>query len=917
MSAEDDTGLADILGIEQTKLNQVEQEIKQEVKRYQKLEQNLNSKYSEFKAEKKVEFQIREKVKSLLDDKKQPSQDDLAIYTNLEVEIDKYRVEASKSKERHDKNLAVLEQKKKKVQADITTARRRRFQQFQSKEQKKGGAAGKGTPGKPPLSEVGKGKLQSSSDSPKGAEGGSDPQKVTAIVDVHGPHKSDVDEDSEGKSEEKGKVDLEESLQELEERLKLENKQQRASLIIGFLDDKLDIIHEQLKDISFQLGCIALSNYQRDVFLHKKQKFLVWQIILESRLKLFRRIENDPTVPEILEPIGDRGYSLPKELVDPVHDRYLVLDNCVVKEEPRIHGPKRKPSVSDTIPKTVEQSDQTIPHKLDTSANLAPSLPDNPHSVSSDSDIEEDTMAHRWTSGSRDIWKFQGLPNEMADSHLLKLRDFMQGYGISEDISESDRTSDDCCKDIIDIFVYSLVGPARTWYEINIVPTKADNGYDTWKSIKKKFLDQYNPAGCTIEQQMNAIRHTTWDQIEPIDQYAYRFEQMFKSIFGTDHDDELFKSSLPQYYKDRCYDVRKKEDIIKRVKEIQQNLGYGPPFQSQPMHMTNPHMAGGNVPNPQHQNRYPQSGYPTGNYQYPGYPHANYQGYPGAVQNTAMGYSGQNPDPNMVQHGQGYNVGNYPYNPQQPQRAQSPHGQANVPYGQSPKQGPSQGQQYPPFPPGHQGQQQGYQPGTPQKMGFMAGKSVHFADRPKSPDLESVMDKLKGVVGDAIADGLQEKEKRFQEDWSKMKDDLQKSMSYTLARERDRGRQRDRDYWKRNDRSPSRSPSGDRYRSLSRSPTRRYDDRRYDERRYDDRRNDDRYRRRDRTPSRERQPQRPRNGSGIRYNPNIICNDCGQKGHIARYCTNRDNNNAGGRAMLMTEEALSQLVAKMKIDQSN
>ena len=333
--------------------------------------------------------------------------------------------------------------------------------------------------------------------------------------------------------------------------------------------------------------------------------------------------------------------------------------------------------------------------------------------------------------------------------------------------------------------------------------------------------------------------------------------------------------------------------------------------------MTHPHMTGGNVPNPQHQNRYPQSGYPTGNYQYPGYPHTNYQGYPGAVQNAQMGYSGQNPDPNMVQHGQGYNVGNYPYNPQQPQRAQSPHGQANVPYGQSPKQGPSQGQQYPPFPPGHQGQQQGYQPGTPQKMGFMAGKSVHFADRPKSPDLESVMDKLKGVVGDAIADGLQEKEKRFQEDWSKMKDDLQKSMSYTLARERDRGRQRDRDYWKRNDRSPSRSPSGDRYRSLSRSPTRRYDDRRYDDRRYDDRRNDDRYRRRDRTPSRERQPQRPRNGSGIRYNPNIICNDCGQKGHIARYCTNRDNNNAGGRAMLMTEEALSQLVAKMKIDQSN
>ena len=167
MSAEDDTGLADILGIEQTKLNQVEQEIKQEVKRYQKLEQNLNSKYSEFKAEKKVEFQIREKVKSLLDDKKQPSQDDLAIYTNLEVEIDKYRVEASKSKERHDKNLAVLEQKKKKVQADITTARRRRFQQLQSK------GKGKGTPGKPPLSEVGKGKLQSSSDSPaKGAEGG-------------------------------------------------------------------------------------------------------------------------------------------------------------------------------------------------------------------------------------------------------------------------------------------------------------------------------------------------------------------------------------------------------------------------------------------------------------------------------------------------------------------------------------------------------------------------------------------------------------------------------------------------------------------------------------------------------------------------------------------------------------------------
>ena len=110
-----------------------------------------------------------------------------------------------------------------------------------------------------------------------------------------------------------------------------------------------------------------------------------------------------------------------------------------------------------------------------------------------------------------------------------------------------------------------------------------------------------------------------------------------------------------------------------------------------------------------------------------------------------------------------------------------------------------------------------------------------------------------------------------------------------MEREKEKMRSRDRDRYRGGDgnrqgynsyrnsyQDQSRSPSGDRYRSNSRSPGRYNRD-------YRDDRNGNF--RRDRSYSRERYDnQRQRNGTGPKYNPNIICNYCQGKGHIQAKC---------------------------------
>ena len=109
-------------------------------------------------------------------------------------------------------------------------------------------------------------------------------------------------------------------------------------------------------------------------------------------------------------------------------------------------------------------------------------------------------MAQKWTSHYRDIPKFTGAPGEMEATHLIKLKDMSTLF----DIQEPQNAGGDA-KENIDLFKTSLNGPARNWYELNIAGQIAGNTLADWEEIKKKFLQYYNPAGSTIEQQMSPL----------------------------------------------------------------------------------------------------------------------------------------------------------------------------------------------------------------------------------------------------------------------------------------------------------------------------------------------------------------------------------------------------------------------------
>ena len=385
---------------------------------------------------------------------------------------------------------------------------------------------------------------------------------------------------------------------------------------------------------------------------------------------------------------------------------------------------------------------------------------------------------------------------------------------------------------------------------------------------------------------------------ETIDQFAYKFRLMYKSSFGEDYTVAMFKKSFPNEYRERLMGVNVFNDIIQRVKEVQQFLGQ-------------------NIPPPA---------------QWPGY--------------TMPQWPGQPAQP-------------YPYGMMYPQ-------QPNPMY---PNQNPM-GCQPPAFPPQAQGTNS-----DKSKMNFMAAKSVSFA-----PQLETTMvsangvkDALSDIAGEIcdlkthLAENLDHKLMHVREELNnsselRIKDELadfihvqNKVMDRKLERlidaiqthekdierERDKLRSRDRDRDRDRDRNgnkdrargynsyrnyrnqdQSRSPSGDRYRSTSRSPGRYRD--------YKDDR--DRDYRRDRSYSRERYDNpRQRNGSGVRYNPNIICNYCQGKGHIQAKCPQLEKDLKLGnqkikdmtidpnkeKACFLTEEKVEDLIKKIYQEVSN
>ena len=242
----------------------------------------------------------------------------------------------------------------------------------------------------------------------------------------------------------------------------------------------------------------------------------------------------------------------------------------VHKDKPRIKKPKE--------PEQSVSGDST-PHSGNTNPTPTPTLtpPTSGHNTPLESGHStpdpEPNMANSWKY-YRDIPKFTGAPGEKGATHLIKLWDMFKIFEIAVP-----KNPGDDAHDIIDLFKTSLNGPARNWYDLNVSgENMGERTVLDWETIKVKFLKYYNPAGSPIEQQVTTLDTLKWHPMtETIDQFAYKFQLLYKSSFGEDYTCAMFKKSLPNEYRERLMGVNTFNDVIQRVKEVQQFLGQNIP----------------------------------------------------------------------------------------------------------------------------------------------------------------------------------------------------------------------------------------------------------------------------------------------------------------------------------------------------
>ena len=841
-----ESALAPLLHYEQTKIESISQELEEAQNNYQERVEKLKRKQIVFKQDYKTQIEIYKKVHELKKDGLSGTISDESVYATIKEEFEKFKeVDSALQKYKQETVSALLEKKQNLLQV-ITDARRKRQVELNKQEHRKDKS--KSLRVDPEVSNPQPSSDPSGSDPevPAQPSGNSSGTSSPGVV----PGGSGVD------------VDL------IEKELYRENQLSRAEKLIDFYENNKEVLENAHDHFDTKLN-EASSAYEAQLYSYHVARVQKWIHILDNRITLYTKIIADEAILEEFERFHDGGYDLPTDIhgfqIKPMVDLY----KGVYKDKPRKEKPK------DPEQKTPENSPVSSQHTTPQNSG---------HNTPVGGATPEPNMANRWKY-YRDIPKFTGAPGEMGATHLIKLGDMFKIFEIEipEGLGEN-------AHEVIDLIKTSLNGPARNWYDLNV--TGENMGETTvadWESIKTKFLKYYNPAGSTIEQQMTTLDTLKWHPLtETIDQFAYKFRLMYKSSFGEDYTVAMFKKSLPNEYRERLMGVNAFNDIIQRVKEVQQFLGQNIPPPAQWPTYGMPHWPG----------QMPQGTYP--------YPYGMYPRHPPQANQNPMGY------------------------------------------------------QQPPFPP------QGQATNSDQhKMNFMAAKGVSF-----SPQLETTMvsasgmkDALSDIAGEicdlktGFAENLEQKLQHVKEELKnssnlRIKDELADYIHYQnkvmdrklerlidaiqfhdkeIEREKEKMRSRDRDRNKDRDRSrqgsynsyrnsynqdQSRSPSGDRYRSSSRSPGRYRD--------YRDDRNGN-YRR-DRSYSKERyENQKQRNSSGPRYNPNIICNYCQGKGHIQAKCPQLEKDLKMGnqkikdktidpdkeKVFFLTEEKMDDLIKKM------
>ena len=848
-----DSALAPYLHYELTKIENIAKELEEAQLNYQDRVDRLKKKLSDFKQDYKTQIEVYKKVVDLKKDGLSGNFYEESTYVRIKEEFEKFHgLKKALEKYKQDTVNTLLERKQSLLQT-ITDARRKRQVELNKQEQRSKKDKSKNPLGNP---EVLNPQSPSSNNSPDPNDSGATPGSSGINVEA------------------------------LEKELFRENQVNRAHKLIDYYESNKKVLESAHDTYEERLNSASNAS-EAQLYNYHVARVQKWIHILDNRIALYAQILADESVLETYEKIHDDGYDAPSDLIGFELKPMVNLYKGVHKDKPRKHLPKDPDDLSG---QSSPQSGNTNPTPTPTPSNSGHTTP-----LGSRHTTPDPNMANKWKY-DRDIPKFTGAPGEMGATHLTKLSDMFKIFEIEV---PNDPTA--AAPEVIDLFRTSLNGPARNWYDLNVTGERmGERTVGDWETIKTKFLRYYNPAGSTIEQQMTTLDTLKWHPLtETIDQFAYKFRLMYKISFGEDYTCAIFKKSLPNEYRERLMGVNTFNDIIQRVKEVQQFLEQNIPPPAQWPAYGMPPWSG-----PTQQGAYP---YPYG-MMYPQQPsQQNPMGYPGTT--VPFPSQGQNTSTEKMNFMAAKSVS---FAPQLETTMVSAGGMTDA---------------------------------LSDIAGEICALKTRFAEN-LDAKLMHVRDELKNSselrIKDELADFIHVQNKVMDRKLERLIDAIQ-THKRDLEREKDKFRSRDRErcnggdgnrqgyssYRNYRDQNQSRSPSGDRYsgdryngsryRSSSRSPGRYNRD-------YRDNDRNGNYRR-DRSYSRERydNQKNQRNGQGNKYNPNIICNYRQGKGHIQAKCPQLEKDLKMGKqkikdmtieptkdkAFFLTEKKVDDLIKKI------
>ena len=147
--------------------------------------------------------------------------------------------------------------------------------------------------------------------------------------------------------------------------------------------------------------------------------------------------------------------------------------------------------------------------------------------------------------------EFSGKPEEDAESHLLRSRDWMEVHNFPE--GEKGRH-----------FRVTLIGETRLWYK-SLAPLDND-----WPTLQNKFRWQYPKIGNTPEQLFHAWRTFKFDEnTDSVDSYVLRMSQVAAMLnYGEMQILENFKNTLPHRLYSTLINVNNLRDAIDLAKRV-------------------------------------------------------------------------------------------------------------------------------------------------------------------------------------------------------------------------------------------------------------------------------------------------------------------------------------------------------------